>query len=65
LFERLKSIRETADGFRHKSAKVMEEARQTLADLSEAANNMSDKLAPRATSGPPPAPARRPMPKRQ
>jgi phospholipid/cholesterol/gamma-HCH transport system substrate-binding protein len=65
LFERLKSVRETADGFRHKSAKVMEEARQTLADLSEAANNMSDKLAPRATSGPPPAPARRPMPKRQ
>ena len=46
LFERLKSLRETADSFRHKSATVMEEARQTLLDVSETANKMSQKLAP-------------------
>jgi phospholipid/cholesterol/gamma-HCH transport system substrate-binding protein len=46
LFEKLKSIREMADSFRHKSATTMEEARQTLLDLSDTANKMSQKLAP-------------------
>jgi len=49
LFEKLKSIRETADGFRHKSATVMEEARQTLLDLGDTANKMSQKLEPQPT----------------
>ena len=44
LFERLRSLRETADSFRHKSATVMEEARQTLLDVSETANKMTQKL---------------------
>ena len=52
LFEKVKSIREMADHFRHKSATVMEEARQTLLDLSDTANKMSQKLAPQ-TAGPP------------
>ena len=59
LFDRLKSIRETADEFRHKSAKVMEETRQTLLDVSEAANKMTFKLDPRTVASPPSAPARR------
>jgi phospholipid/cholesterol/gamma-HCH transport system substrate-binding protein len=51
LFEKLKSIREMADSFRHKSATTMEEARQTLLDLSDTANKMSQKLAPQTAGG--------------
>lgn len=52
LLERLKAVRETADDFRRKSAKLMEESRQTLLDVSDSANAMSAKL-----GGAPVAPA--------
>jgi phospholipid/cholesterol/gamma-HCH transport system substrate-binding protein len=51
LFEKVKSIREMADSFRHKSATMMEETRQTLLDVSETANKMSQKLVPQAAGG--------------
>ena len=54
LFEKLKSIRETADGLRKKSATVMEDARQTLLDVSDTANKMTQKLEPRAAAVPTP-----------
>src|ERR1700758_1204903 len=50
LFEKVKSIREMADSFRQKSATVMEEARQTLLDVTDTANKMSQKLDPRAAA---------------
>src|ERR1700757_955906 len=53
LFEKVTSIREMADGFRHRSATMMEDARETLLDVSDAANKMSQKLVPQK----PPAPA--------
>lgn len=59
LFEKLKSLRETADGFRKKSAGAMEEARQTLLDVSDAANGMAAKLRPQPAAGPAPAAPRR------
>jgi phospholipid/cholesterol/gamma-HCH transport system substrate-binding protein len=59
LFEKIKSIREMADGFRQKSATIMEEARHTLADVSDAANKMSQKLDPQAAAAPSSAPPRR------
>lgn len=62
LLERLKSLREMADSFRHTSAKLMEEGRQTLFDVSDSANAMSAKLggAPVAPAAVPRrAPARR------
>jgi phospholipid/cholesterol/gamma-HCH transport system substrate-binding protein len=65
LFEKVRSIREMADGFRHKSATVMDEARQTLLDLSDTANKMSQKLAPQAAAAPSPAAPRRQGAKRQ
>ncbi len=55
LFEKVRSIREMADSFRHKSATMMEETRQTLLDVSETANKMSQKLAPQAAGGAPAA----------
>jgi phospholipid/cholesterol/gamma-HCH transport system substrate-binding protein len=65
LFEKVRSIREMADGFRHKSATVMDEARQTLLDLSDTANKMSQKLTPQAAAAPSPAAPRRQGAKRQ
>jgi phospholipid/cholesterol/gamma-HCH transport system substrate-binding protein len=65
LFEKVKSIREMADGFRKKSATVMEEARQTLVDLSDTANKMSQKLEPQTAPGTPAAAPRRQSTKRQ
>jgi phospholipid/cholesterol/gamma-HCH transport system substrate-binding protein len=61
LFGKLKSLRELADSFRQKSAKVLDESRQTLLDVSEAANGMSSKIEgrPVAAPGPRRAPARR------
>jgi phospholipid/cholesterol/gamma-HCH transport system substrate-binding protein len=64
LFEKVRSIRDMADGFRKKSATAMEEAQQTLLDVSETANQMSQKLAPE-TAAVPSAPPRRQSPKRQ
>ena len=63
LFEKVKALREMADTFKLKSAKIMEEGRQTLIDVSEAANNMTRKIDPAAV--PPAAPPRRPQQKRQ
>ena len=48
LYEKVKALREMADTFRQKSDKLMEESRQTLSDLSEAANNMTRKMNPAA-----------------
>jgi phospholipid/cholesterol/gamma-HCH transport system substrate-binding protein len=60
LYEKVKALREMADTFRQKSDKLMEESRQTLADLSEAANNMTRKMNPAAA----PAPAAAVAPRR-
>jgi phospholipid/cholesterol/gamma-HCH transport system substrate-binding protein len=56
LFERLKSTREMADSFRRKSATMMDEARQTLLDVSDAANKMSEKLTSQPATPSPDAP---------
>jgi phospholipid/cholesterol/gamma-HCH transport system substrate-binding protein len=58
LYEKVKALREMADTFRQKSDKLMEESRQTLSDLSEAANNMTRKMNP--TAAPAAAAPRRP-----
>ena len=52
LFEKVKSIREMADSFRQRSATVMEETRQTLLNVGDAANKMSQKLEPQAAGSP-------------
>jgi phospholipid/cholesterol/gamma-HCH transport system substrate-binding protein len=65
LFDKIESIREMADGFRHKSATVMEEARHTLEDVSEAAKKLSQKLDPQAAAPSAPVPPRRSNSKRQ
>jgi len=65
LFEKLKSIREMADGFRKRSATVMEDARQTLLEVSETADKMSQKLNPQAPAAPTAAAPRRQAPKPQ
>jgi phospholipid/cholesterol/gamma-HCH transport system substrate-binding protein len=62
LYEKVKALREMADTFKLKSAKILEEGRQTLIDVSEAANNMTRKIDPAAM---PAAPPRRPRQKRQ
>ena len=65
LFEKVKSIREMADSFRLRSATVMEEARQTLLDVGDAANKMSQKLDPQAAGAGSPAAPRQQSVKRQ
>ncbi len=62
LYEKVKALREMADTFRLKSDKLMEESRQTLLDVSEAANNMTRKIDPAAL--PRTAPPRRAQQKR-
>jgi phospholipid/cholesterol/gamma-HCH transport system substrate-binding protein len=64
LYEKVKALREMADTFKQKSDHLMEESRQTLVDLSEAANNMTRKIAPGAAPAPAAAPPRRPQQKR-
>jgi phospholipid/cholesterol/gamma-HCH transport system substrate-binding protein len=54
LFEKLRDIREFARTFDKKSGTVMEEARQTLLDVSESANKVTLKLDPQAVSSRPP-----------
>jgi phospholipid/cholesterol/gamma-HCH transport system substrate-binding protein len=63
LYEKVKALHEMADTFRLKSAKLMEESRQTLIDISEAANNMTRKIDPAAL--PAAAPPRRAQQKRR
>jgi phospholipid/cholesterol/gamma-HCH transport system substrate-binding protein len=65
LFEKVTSIREMADGFRHRSATIMEDARQTLLDVSDTANKMSQKLVPQTPAAPASAAPRRQRTNRQ
>lgn len=62
LFEKMKAIREFARTFDNKSAAVMEEARQTLLDVSEGANKVTAKFEPLA-AGPPRPPRRQATPR--
>ena len=61
LFEKMRAIREFAETFNKKSAVVMNEARQTLLDVSEGANKITAKFDPQAVTQRPP---RRQAPKR-
>jgi phospholipid/cholesterol/gamma-HCH transport system substrate-binding protein len=61
LFEKLRNIREFAQTFDKKSGIVIEEARQTLLDVSESANKITSKFDPQAVS---PRPPRRQAPQR-
>ncbi len=56
LFEKMKSLRELADGMKKKSAAFLEDGRKTLLDISEAANKMS------GVASAPPAPRKPPQP---
>jgi phospholipid/cholesterol/gamma-HCH transport system substrate-binding protein len=61
LLHKVKSIRELADDFRHKSAKVLDDSRQTLLDVSDGANAMSSKIEGRpVVTAPLPGPRRAP-----
>ena len=61
LFEKLRDIREFAQTFDKKSGIVIEEARQTLLDVSDSANKITAKFDPQAVS---PRPPRRQAPQR-
>jgi phospholipid/cholesterol/gamma-HCH transport system substrate-binding protein len=61
LFEKLRDIREFAQTFDKKSGIVIEEARQTLLDVSESANKITSKFDPQGGS---PRPPRRQVPQR-
>jgi phospholipid/cholesterol/gamma-HCH transport system substrate-binding protein len=61
LFEKLRDIREFAQTFDKKSGIVIEEARQTLLDVSESANKITSKFDPQGGS---PRPPRRQAPQR-
>jgi phospholipid/cholesterol/gamma-HCH transport system substrate-binding protein len=54
LLHKVRSIRELADSFRQKSAKVLDDSRQTLLDVSEGANAMSSKIEGRPVAAPGP-----------
>ncbi|HZR74089.1 MlaD family protein [Bradyrhizobium sp.] len=62
LFEKMQAIREFAQTFDKKSSVVMEEARQTLVDVSEGANKITAKFNPQAVA--PARPPRRQAPQR-
>jgi phospholipid/cholesterol/gamma-HCH transport system substrate-binding protein len=59
LFEKVKSLRELADGMKKKSAAFIEDGRRTLLDISEAASKMGGKSDPQGTAATAP-PAQRP-----
>jgi phospholipid/cholesterol/gamma-HCH transport system substrate-binding protein len=61
LFDKLKEMREFARTFDKKSGIVIEEARQTLLDVSDSANKITMKFNPQAVS---PRPPRRQTPQR-
>ncbi len=63
LLQKVQSIRELAESFNKRSATLMEEGRRTLVDVSLAASKMSGKLGT-AGEAAPPAPPRKPLPKR-
>jgi phospholipid/cholesterol/gamma-HCH transport system substrate-binding protein len=52
LLQKVKSFRELADGFKQKSAKVLDDSRQTLLDISDGANAMSNKIEGRPVAAP-------------
>jgi len=54
LFEKLRDIREFAQTFDKKSGIVIEEARQTLLDVSDSANKITSKFDPQAVNSRPP-----------
>ena len=54
LFDQIKSMRELVDSFRRKSAKVLDDSRKTLVDISDGANAMTVKLGGQPTAGPGP-----------
>jgi phospholipid/cholesterol/gamma-HCH transport system substrate-binding protein len=62
LFEKMREIREFAQTFDKKSGIVIEEARQTLLDVSESANKITMKFNPQAAVSP--RPPRRQVPQR-
>jgi phospholipid/cholesterol/gamma-HCH transport system substrate-binding protein len=66
LFEKVKGLRELAEGMKKKSAVFMEEGRKTLLDISEAANKMTGKFDPQGAPAPapPPRPPRKPQQQR-
>lgn len=61
LLEKAQSIRELADSFKVKSARVMEESRKSLLDVSDSANAISSKIEgqPVTTSAPAAVPRKR------
>jgi phospholipid/cholesterol/gamma-HCH transport system substrate-binding protein len=63
LYEKLRSLREMADTFKLKSAKLMEDGRQTLHDISDAAIKWNFKTDPQAQAANArlAAPSRRPV----
>jgi phospholipid/cholesterol/gamma-HCH transport system substrate-binding protein len=62
LLEKIKSFHEIADTYKKKSAVFLEEGRKMLADVSEAAVNMTRKIDPAAA---PQSPPRRPPPRQK
>ena len=63
LFEKMQAIREFAQAFNKKSAVVINEARQTLLDVSEGANKITAKLDGQAVAGSPRPPRRQAPPR--
>lgn len=61
LFDKMREIREFAQTFDKKSGAVIDEARQTLLDISESANKITSKFDPQAAG---PRPPRRQAPQR-
>ncbi|MGJ5022984.1 MlaD family protein [Bradyrhizobium sp. SZCCHNRI1009] len=59
LFDQIKSMRELVDSFKRKSAKVIDESRKTLVDISDGANAMSVKFGGQPAPGPRRVPASR------
>ena len=52
LFDKVKSLRETADRLRQESAAYLEESRRTLLDISDSANGLSQRLDPHPAANP-------------
>ncbi len=68
LYDKVRSLREFAETFKHKSANLIDESRRTLRDVSDAAMRISFKLDPQGTTQPSAPGPRRPaqqQPKRQ
>jgi len=63
LFDQIKSMRELVDSFKRKSAKVIDESRKTLVDISDGANAMTVKFGGQPAA-PGPGPRRVPASRR-